>query len=148
MSLEGEPLQKGNIRVIQRNNVGLSFGAYSDAFKLFRNEYEYFIFTEDDLSILENNYVKKSIELFESSKNAGFLAFVGKTKIKRGVLIKYPKKKQDMRVDLPTIGLDTLKDCKRAGLKGIVLKDKQNIFLEKNKCINFAIKNKMFILVK
>ena len=37
-----------------------------------------------------------------------------KTKIKRGVLIKYPKKKQDMRVDLPTIGLDTLKDCKKA----------------------------------
>ena len=50
--------------------------------------------------------------------------------------------------DRPTIGLDTLKDCKKAGLKGIVLKDKQNIFLEKNKCINFAIKNKMFILVK
>jgi DUF1009 family protein len=53
-----------------------------------------------------------------------------------------------MRVDLPTIGLDTLKDCKKAGLKGVVLKDKQNIFLEKNKCINFANKNKMFILVK
>ena len=58
---------------------------------------------------------------------------MNKTKIKRGVLIKYPKKKQDMRVDLPTIGLDTLKDCKKAGLKGIVLKDKQNIFLEKKK---------------
>ncbi len=73
---------------------------------------------------------------------------IKKTKIKGGVLIKYPKKKQDMRVDLPTIGLNTLKDCKKAGLKGIVLKDKQNIFLEKNKCINFAVKNKMFILVK
>ena len=73
---------------------------------------------------------------------------MNKTIIKRGVLIKYPKKKQDMRVDLPTIGLDTLKDCKKAGLKGVVLKDKQNIFLEKKKCINFAIKNKMFILVK
>ena len=73
---------------------------------------------------------------------------MNKTKIKRGVLIKYPKKKQDMRVDLPTIGLDTLKDCKKAGLKGVVLKDKQNIFLEKKKCINFATKNKMFILVK
>ena len=71
-----------------------------------------------------------------------------KTKIKRGVLIKYQKKKQDMRVDLPTIGLDNLKDCKKVGLKGIVLKDKQNIFLEKKKCINFAIKNNMFILVK
>ena len=53
-----------------------------------------------------------------------------------------------MRVDLPTIGLNTLKDCKKVSLKGIVLKDKQNIFLEKKKCINFAIKNKMFILVK
>ena len=71
-----------------------------------------------------------------------------KTKVKRGVLIKYPKKKQDMRVDLPTVGMDTLKDCKKVGLKGIVLKDKQNIFLEKKKCINFAVKNKMFILVK
>ena len=73
---------------------------------------------------------------------------MNKTKIKRGVLIKYPKKKQDLRVDLPTIGLDTLKDCKKAGIRGIVLKNKQNIFLEKNKCINFANKNKMFILVK
>ena len=41
-----------------------------------------------------------------------------------------------------------LKDFKKAGLKGVVLKDKQNIFLEKKKCINFATKNKMFILVK
>ena len=53
-----------------------------------------------------------------------------------------------MRVDLPTIGLDTLKDCKKAGIRGIVLKNKQNIFLEKNKSINFVNKNKMFILVK
>ena len=73
---------------------------------------------------------------------------MNKTKIKRGVLIKYPKKKQDMRVDLPTIGLDTLKDCKKSGLKGVVLKDKQNIFLEKKRCISFATKNKMFIFVK
>ena len=68
--------------------------------------------------------------------------------MKAGVLIKYPKKKQDLRVDLPTIGFDTLKDCKMAGLKGIVLKNKQNIFLEKNKCINYAVKIKIFILVK
>ena len=27
-------------------------------------------------------------------------------------------------------------------------KNKQNIFLEKNRCINFANKNKIFILVK
>ena len=65
-----------------------------------------------------------------------------------GVLAKFPKKKQDLRVDLPTIGLKTLKQCKAAGLKGIVLKSKQNVFLDKTKCINFANKNKMFITVK
>jgi len=65
-----------------------------------------------------------------------------------GVLIKFPKKKQDLRIDLPTVGLKTLKQCKAARIKGIVLKNKCNVFLEKNKCINFANKNKMFLVVE
>ena len=65
-----------------------------------------------------------------------------------GVLVKFHKKKQDKRIDLPTVGLHTLKQCKFAGLKGIVLKHKNNIFLDKIKAINYANKNKMFILVK
>ena len=66
----------------------------------------------------------------------------------RGVLVKFPKKKQDLRIDLPTAGLKTLTQCKLAGLKGIVLKSKKNIFLEREKCISFANKNKMFINVR
>ena len=65
-----------------------------------------------------------------------------------GVLVKFPKKKQDLRVDLPTIGLKTLKQCKTAGLKGIVIKSKQHVFLNETKCIQFANNNKMFISVK
>ena len=65
-----------------------------------------------------------------------------------GILIKFPKKKQDLRMDLPTIGLKTLKDCKRFGVKGIVLKSKKNIFLDKKECIKFANKNKIFISIK
>ena len=64
-----------------------------------------------------------------------------------GILIKLPKKKQDLRMDLPTIGLQTLKDCKKYGLKGIVLKSNKNIFLDKAICINFANKNKIFIKI-
>ena len=67
---------------------------------------------------------------------------------KQGVLVKFPKKKQDLRIDLPTIGLKTLTQCKSVGLRGIVLKSKQNVFLERKKCISFANKNKMFITVK
>ena len=66
----------------------------------------------------------------------------------KGVLVKFPKKKQDLRIDLPTIGLKTFFQCKAAGLKGVVLKSNKNIFLEKEKSINFANKNKMFIEVK
>ena len=65
-----------------------------------------------------------------------------------GVLVKFPKKKQDLRIDLPTVGFKTFVQCKAAGLKGIVLKNKGNILLEKNKCINFANKNKMFLVAK
>ena len=64
-----------------------------------------------------------------------------------GILIKLPKPKQDLRMDLPTIGISTLKDCKKFGLKGIVLKSKQNIFLDKDKCINFANKNEIFLKI-
>ena len=71
-----------------------------------------------------------------------------KSKTSNGMLIKIPKKKQDLRVDLPAIGLDTLKDCKKANIKGIILKSKENIMLDKKKCISYANKNKMFIVVK
>ena len=66
----------------------------------------------------------------------------------KGVLVKFPKKKQDLRIDLPTVGLKTLTQCKVVGLKGIVLKSKRNVFLERKQCINFANKNKMFITAK
>ena len=78
--------------------------------------------------------------LFRSSRSKKFR--------NTGVLVKFPKKKQDLRIDLPTIGLKTIKQCKTAGLKGIVVKSKQHVFLDKNECISFANKNKMFISVK
>jgi DUF1009 family protein len=85
----------------------------------------------------------------ENSKGTKkMLQSIKKIKNHKGILIKFPKKKQDLRVDLPTIGLDTLKDCNHAGIKGIVLKSKQNIFMDKNKSVDFANKNKIFITVK
>jgi DUF1009 family protein len=65
----------------------------------------------------------------------------------KGILIKLPKNKQDLRMDLPTVGLQTLKDIKKYGLKGLVLKSKKNIFLDKKEVISFANKNKIFVKV-
>ena len=63
------------------------------------------------------------------------------------ILIKLPKKKQDLRMDLPTIGLQTFIDIKKYGLRGVVLQSKKNIFLNKAECIKFANKNKIFIYI-
>ena len=110
---------------------------------------EYFLKKTNPFDHIQAIIVRGNLIFKETSKGTkNLIKKINKIKVKRGVLIKYPKKKQDMRVDLPTIGLDTLKDCKKAGLKGVILKNKQNIFLEKKKCINFANKNKIFILVK
>ena len=94
--------------------------------------------SRDGLIILEKQEgTEKMLKQIKKNKN-----------VSKGVLVKFPKKKQDRRIDLPTIGLNTLKQCKAAGLKGIVLKHKKNIFLDKKKSIYFANKNKMFIFVK
>jgi len=119
-------------------------------------------------NISDSNSIKKGINYFNKLNNLdhvqavivkdniilatedryGTKKMLSKLKKKsRGILIKLPKKKQDLRMDLPTIGLQTLKDCKKYGLKGIVLKSKKNIFLDKAKCISFANKNKIFIKI-
>ena len=92
---------------------------------------------------------KSKVIAKETSKGTQkMLQVIKKNKISEGILIKFPKKKQDLRVDLPTIGIETLKDCKRSGIKGIVLKSMKNIVLDKTKCISFANNNKIFISVK
>ena len=71
---------------------------------------------------------------------------IPKSKIKNGILIKLPKAKQDLRVDLPTIGIDTFKDCNKAGIKGVVVKSNKNIILNKEVCIKYANQNKLFLI--
>ena len=94
--------------------------------------------SRDNLIILEKQEgTQKMLKRIKKIKN-----------LNKGVLVKFPKKRQDLRVDLPTVGYNTFKQCKVAGLKGIILKHKNNIFLDKKKSIKFANKNKIFILVK
>ena len=87
--------------------------------------------------VVRNNIIIKKENLKGTKK---MLLSLNKSKNKNGILIKFPKKKQDLRADLPTIGFDTIRDCKKANLKGIVLKSKQNIFMDKKKVSHLLIK--------
>ena len=64
----------------------------------------------------------------------------------KSIFVKFPKADQDLRIDLPTIGLDTIKNCIKANIKGIAVKRSQNIILDKDKIINLVKKNNFFII--
>ena len=93
--------------------------------------------------IMRNN---KVISLEKRKGTKEMINSISKSLNKKGILIKLPKAKQDLRVDLPTIGLDTFKDCNKAGIKGIVVKSNQNIILNKKDSIKYANNNKIFIV--
>ena len=134
-------LKRGNFSKIKPNNQDKL--DIQKAIKTLNNLREYnfsqgvVVRNEKVISIEGKGGTKKMLEKSRSKKFRN-----------HGVLVKLPKKKQDLRIDLPTIGLETLKQSKTTGLKGIVVKSKQHVFLNKSKCINFANKNKMFISVK
>ena len=95
-------------------------------------------------ALVINNERVVSFELRKGTKE--MLKKIRNNKLKDKILLKMPKSRQDLRVDLPTIGLDTLKDCKKANIKGIVLKAGQNIFLDKREAIKFANKNNIYVI--
>ncbi len=94
------------------------------------------------LIIRDNNVISQ--ETRKGTKE--MIKSITKSKTKKGILIKLPKVKQDLRVDLPTIGIDTFKDCNKAGVKGIVVKSNQNIILNKEVAIKYANQNKLFLI--
>ena len=53
---------------------------------------------------------------------------------------------QDMRVDIPTIGRDTIKKLIEIEARGIVIDSKKMLFLDQKECINLANENKIFIM--
>ena len=74
-SINGKHLSDGKIHVLTKNNFGRSFGGYNYAFKMLGNNYDYFIFTEDDIIIGRDGYASIGIENFHNIENCGFVAY-------------------------------------------------------------------------
>jgi hypothetical protein len=83
-NLNERKINNGNLISFTRKNVGLSYGAYSDAFLKFRNEYDFFLFIEDDLITAKKDYLKIGLDKWEQTTNCGFVAFFGLSKVKKG----------------------------------------------------------------
>lgn len=65
---------------------------------------------------------------------------------RRGVLVKLCKPGQDVRVDLPSAGLSTLRNALDAGLAGIALEAGRSLLLDQPEVVEFADRNGLFIV--
>lgn len=64
---------------------------------------------------------------------------------RRGVLIKRPKPGQEMRIDLPAIGPDTVTGAAEAGLKGIAVLEGRTIAAERAELVRRADALRLFV---
>lgn len=70
-----ESLRSEYVTVDHRPNVGGSFDAYDFAFQRYRNDFHWWLFSEDDIFIRPR--YNEIIERFEREQDCGFLALVG-----------------------------------------------------------------------
>ena len=61
------------------------------------------------------------------------------------VLIKIPKIGQNLNLDLPVIGLETIKKCQLSGFSSIVVSSTGTLIVEINKVVAYIKKNKFCI---
>lgn len=66
---------------------------------------------------------------------------------KGGILVKAAKPGQDLRIDMPTIGPDTVMRAAQVGLEGIVIEAGRVIVLHPKTCIEIADKHGLFLWV-
>ncbi len=80
-----------------------------------------------------DNLIKRCRDYVEDNSN------------KPAFLLKIKKDKQDKRVDLPTIGIKTIKNLLLSNIKGIIIDSSNVIVLEKETLCAYAEKNDIFI---
>ena len=64
---------------------------------------------------------------------------------KNCIVVKMARRNQDYRIDMPTIGLETIKKIAEISGRGIVIEADKMLFIDKEEVIKFANKNKIFI---
>lgn len=73
--MDGDRTRNGRYNVMLRDNDGGSFGGYNYAFK--NTDYNYYLFTEDDLIVYGDKYYKTIVETYHSHPKPVFVGLIG-----------------------------------------------------------------------
>jgi len=67
-------IQNTKVDIICRENIGLSYGGWSETFSIYKNSFDYYIFNEDDYFINDHDFDSYLVNKFNSYGNIGYLA--------------------------------------------------------------------------
>ncbi len=107
--------------------------------------YKYFKSIDVGQSIIVQNQLVLGLEAIEGTDNLIERCAKYKRKGDGGILLKFAKKNQSDLIDIPLIGLKTVKNLKKFNYEGIFLEKNKCLIIDKEKVIEFANKNKIFI---
>lgn len=80
-SINNQKINRGTVFSLMRKNIGYSYGAYNAGFQKYQDQYDFFIFQEDDLICHQPNYLKTAVEIWKNTPNCGFVPFIASTRV-------------------------------------------------------------------
>ena len=107
--------------------------------------FKYFGHTDIGQSLVVQNEILLGLEAAEGTDELIKRCNKYKKKGDKGVLIKLSKYNQNYLLDIPTIGLNTIKILKKYDYEGIYLELNRCLILNKDKVIKYADLNNIFI---
>ena len=110
-----------------------------------KSVYNYFKNIDVGQSIIVQNQLVLGLEAIEGTDNLIKRCSKYKRKGDRGILFKFSKQNQSNLIDIPLIGLETVKNLKKYNYEGIFLEKNKCLIINKKQIIEFANKNKIFI---
>ena len=66
-------IQNAKVNIMLRENIGFSYGGWSDLFNQYKDQYDYFIFNEDDYFFIEDNWDEYLIKKYNTHSDCGYL---------------------------------------------------------------------------
>ncbi len=98
-------------------------------------------------AVVVQNSTVLAVEAIEGTDNMLMRSRELKREGKGGVLVKTSKPNQELRVDMPTIGLRTLYQAQKAGLRGVAVEEGSSLILEPEQMVKLADELGLFLTI-
>lgn len=96
-------------------------------------------------SLIVQNNIILGIEAAEGTDELIKRCYKYKKKGDEGILLKLTKHNQNSNIDIPVIGLTTVKNIKKYEYEGLFLEKNKCIIIDKEEVINYCNQNKIFL---